>query len=135
MGQLHGGAGPRALELKFLIELHGKGDQARAAELQRALRAPRWTDRWPLWEQHERRVKEEEAALAEVWAGGLLPYEQVEPLLKAKGLGPGPWQYDERVRKEAEIRVVPPPVAGDGHVEADPDFLAELDALASREEA
>jgi hypothetical protein len=133
LGQLCEGAGPRALELKFLIELYGKDDHARAAKLQRALRAPRWADRWPLWEQHERRVKEEEAALAEIWAGSLLPYEQAEPLLKAKGLDPGPRQYDERVRKEAESRGVPPPVDEDQVLAA--DFLAELGALESSEGA
>ena len=125
--QLCDGAGPRAQELKFLIERHGK-DHARAAELQRALQNPCWTDRWPLWEQHERQVKQEMAALAEIWADGLLPYPQAEPLLKAKGLDLGSWQYHERVREEAERRGVPPPAAGDDLL-GDPDFIAELDAL------
>jgi hypothetical protein len=56
--------------------------------------------------------------------------------LKAKGLDPGPRQCDERVRKEAESRGVPPlpPAAGDGLVGVDPDFIAELGALESSEE-
>jgi hypothetical protein len=63
--QLYDGAGPRGQELKFLIEMHGK-DLARAEELKRALQTPRWTNRWPLWEQHQRQVQKEMAALAEV---------------------------------------------------------------------
>jgi hypothetical protein len=58
-----------------------------------------------------------------------LPYPQADPLLKAKGLDLGSWQYNERVREEAERRGVPPPPAGgDDHFE-DPDFIAELDAM------
>ena len=130
--QLHDGAGPRAQELQFLIGRHGEG-RPRAAELRRALQNPRWTERWPLWEQHARRVQAEAAALAEIWAGGLLPYEQAEPLLKARGLDPGPSEYDDRVRQEAESRGVlppsPPPAAAGGDM-VDPDFLAELEAMA-----
>ena len=129
--QLHDGAGPRAQELKYLIGRHGEG-RPRAAELRRALQHPRWTERWPLWEQHARRVKAEAAALAEIWAGGLVPYEQAEPLLKARGLDPGPSEYDDRVRQEAESRGVlppsPPPAAAGGDM-VDPDFLAEVVAI------
>jgi hypothetical protein len=53
-------------------------------------------------------VKEEAAAFAEIWAGGLLPYQQAEPMLKARRLDPGPGQYNDRLRKEAESRGVPP---------------------------
>jgi hypothetical protein len=124
--QLCDGAGPRAQELKFLIEWYGK-DHARTAELHQALQSPRWTKRWPLWEQHERQVKKEMAALAEIWADGLLPYQQAEPLLKAKGLDLGSWQYNERVHEEAERRGVPPPADEDQALVA--DSLPELDAL------
>jgi hypothetical protein len=79
--------------------------------------------------QHERQVKKEMAALAEIWADGLLPYQQAEPLLKAKGLDIESWQYSERVREEAERRGVPPPADEDQALDA--DFLAELDALAN----
>jgi hypothetical protein len=132
LAQLYDGAGPRAQELKFLIEWYGK-DHARTAEFHQALQNPRWTDRWPLWQQHERQVKKEMAALAEIWADGLLPYPQAEPLLKAKGLDLGSWQYNERVREEAERRGVPPPADEDQALAA--DFLAELDALDSELES
>jgi hypothetical protein len=124
--QLCDGAGPRAQELKFLIERYGK-DHARTADLHQALQHPRWTKRWPLWEQHERQVKKEMAALAEIWADGLLPYSQAEPLLKAKGLDLGSWQYYERVREEADCRGVPSPADDDQALAA--DFLAELEAM------
>jgi hypothetical protein len=132
--QLSDGAGPRALELQFLIGRYAQ-DHARAGELHQALQNPRWTKRWPLWEQHERQVKKELAALAEIWADGLLPYPQAEPLLKGKGLDLGSWQYHERAREEAERRGIPPPpppppppAAGDDFL-VDPDFLAEVLAL------
>jgi hypothetical protein len=135
--QLSDGAGPRAQELKFLIGRYGK-DHARTGELHQSLQNPRWTKRWPLWEQHERQVKKELAALAEIWAHGLLPYPQAEPLLKAKGLDLGSWQYHERVRKEAERRGIPPPppppAAGDD-LWVDPDFLADVDALDNEPES